>query len=52
MTEIDLWIVRPSVRDNLEVDAATLNDYFRDFQISVLAENLAKGTNPISFHHK
>ena len=52
MTEIDLWTVRPSVRDNLEVDAATLNDYFRDFHVSVLAENLAKGTNPISFHHK
>ena len=52
MTEIDLWIVRPSVRDNLEVDAATLNDYFRDFHVSVLAENLAQGTNPIYFHHK
>lgn len=52
MTEIDLWTVKTSVRDILEVDAATLNDHFRDFHVSVLAENLVKGTNPISFHHK
>jgi len=52
MTEIDLWTVKISVRNIFEVDTVTLNDYFRDFQVSVLAENLAKCTNPISFHYK